>query len=624
MNALVAIARREIEERWTILAAALALGFVPILALAVGAKADDIPAIATVVIMSLTFLVALLTGASVIGRDLAEGRLGFLFARPIPWWAIWGGKMAAALGLTLASAALATLPVAIWSLRARPVLEGAWSPKATVLLAAGAVLVVALAHNLSVAYRSRSPWILLDLAGAATLFAAMVAFADAAWVDWLYPPPVPILAALASVLAVPLLAAGAAQVAVGRIDPRRGYRALSVTCWAMVAPLALGTGAFMTYVQAASPRDLRAVDWAWPSPRGSWVIVTGPVDRGLTYRSQLIVDTATGRYANLGMWYGVYCTAFSSDGQRAAWSRERGTGGTDVFTMASGAAAPVRLASLSDRLLDCAVSPDGRRLAVVTRQAVTFFDTSASRPPLSVPVTIEGDVAAASYLGDRLRLLAVPRGGGGDPAIHEVTEAGARILGRLPDTPRPLWSAWSSTGDSLLVKEGWRPSLPVRVTLYEGSTGARLATLAESPRGAATDFDPALLADGRVVVVESGSTDARLRVFAPDGRELGVFVLGTDVAAAGFGSEITPGVIAVSLRRRTTPRSEIVVFDVDQHRVLRRETGLRAAQPGWFWTTARCLPGSPGCQLFVTEAGDLVRLDPATGERKVLLAARGR
>ena len=53
---------------------------------------------------------AVVIGSSMLARDAANGRLGFLFSRPVPWPAIWAGKWAAALVLVAATGILAAIP----------------------------------------------------------------------------------------------------------------------------------------------------------------------------------------------------------------------------------------------------------------------------------------------------------------------------------------------------------------------------------------------------------------------------------------------------------------------------------------------------------------------------------
>src|SRR5438105_3374251 len=105
MRTLVRVAAREIEERRTALVAAAAAGILPFLIPLLpwvhsdAATARGVTAFATTLNIGLGFALAL--GGTVLVRDLADGRISFFFSRPIPAFAIWGGKLLAAVLLTV-------------------------------------------------------------------------------------------------------------------------------------------------------------------------------------------------------------------------------------------------------------------------------------------------------------------------------------------------------------------------------------------------------------------------------------------------------------------------------------------------------------------------------------------
>jgi hypothetical protein len=239
MKHLYAIAAREIAERRALFALGLAVGLVPFLwpLNGFGGRVDR-EIFAAVTIDSFLLGAAALCGASVIGRDLAENRLGFYFVRPVPWWSIWGGKMLAAVGLALGSALLVALPVILVDGGAAPV----GHPFAIALAVLAAVLFVAVGHAASVAYRANSPLLILDLVLAPVVFGsglmlvkrlvAQKALAPHGWV----PFPMSIFV-LAGAVSFAFLAAGAVQVRQGRTDPRRGHKALSLTLWLLLGTI---------------------------------------------------------------------------------------------------------------------------------------------------------------------------------------------------------------------------------------------------------------------------------------------------------------------------------------------------------------------------------------------------
>src|SRR5260370_1421299 len=159
MKALVGIAGRELRRRWMILPAALVVGFVPVVAPRLGWKAVGDPVVGLLLCLLLGTMTALATGYSAIGGEIAAGRLGFFFSRPVPWWAIWGGKFSASVLLTALAGVLAALP---W-MTAR--VGQSLSPTALMdfpgsFFAAGLVLLaVGLAHAARITYGSRSRFV---------------------------------------------------------------------------------------------------------------------------------------------------------------------------------------------------------------------------------------------------------------------------------------------------------------------------------------------------------------------------------------------------------------------------------------------------------------------------------
>jgi hypothetical protein len=159
-----------------------------------------------------------------------------------------------------------------------------------------------------------------------------------------------------------------------------------------------------------------------------------------------------------------------------------------------------------------------------------------------------------------------------------------------------------------------RPKGRPSFTLHDGTTGALLATLL--PEGRARHVAGTFLRDGRVAVVESGR-GVILRVFSAEGAESWSLDVSPDYALARA-TEVGPGVLAVELPfQGRGRRSDTVLVDETDGRVMRRESGLRPAASSWFAWVAEALPDDGS--LFVDDRGALVRLDVATGARHRLL-----
>jgi hypothetical protein len=83
VSKLLAVAARELRERWLLFPAALASGFFPLVLPAFGLSRDVMPVVGAAGAVLLGAAAGLITGASMLARDTANGRLGFLFSRPL-------------------------------------------------------------------------------------------------------------------------------------------------------------------------------------------------------------------------------------------------------------------------------------------------------------------------------------------------------------------------------------------------------------------------------------------------------------------------------------------------------------------------------------------------------------
>src|SRR5260370_34576724 len=121
MSALV-IARRELaEKRFVFLTAAIVAlqPFWVILMPSAFGRQSILATVGGVLAIGFTGGLAVVLGVSTIGRDLADKRLSFYFAKPVSAQAIWYGKLAAALLMIAGSFAIIIGPVLLWGM-------GAW------------------------------------------------------------------------------------------------------------------------------------------------------------------------------------------------------------------------------------------------------------------------------------------------------------------------------------------------------------------------------------------------------------------------------------------------------------------------------------------------------------------
>ena len=243
------IAAREMAERRLVWVAA---GYVALVGLALpylrglsGAAAVDARGVLGVA-LNLVFVgtLAALLGAAMIPGDLASGRIAFYLARPVSVGAVLWGRLLGGWLLAVGGGIVALLP---------QVVLGPWHDlKGWALLvgftALGAIPVLLLAHVLAVSWRSRTLWILLDLAGLGLygwyglhllvrLVTTLPLKVAGARVN-------AILVAALALATVTLALAAHLQLDQGRTDLRRGHRwlALSLAGGLLISALLLSAG----------------------------------------------------------------------------------------------------------------------------------------------------------------------------------------------------------------------------------------------------------------------------------------------------------------------------------------------------------------------------------------------
>lgn len=226
------VARRELDQRWAVLGAAAALGLIPVVA---SAFAPGLRAHARMLGVTEFFVaqaIASFVGLGLVGDDLASGRMGWYFSRPLSGFAIWAGKLGGAALLAIA----ATLVMALPALLLAPAPE---APSfATPLGDAGFVvcplLFVGAGAVGGIVARSGTRWLYVDLACGLVLAPFMV------WAGEQPHRPGDVFGiTVLLVFTLAFLAASAAGVIVGRADARRAHAAASLTMWGIFVPAAL-------------------------------------------------------------------------------------------------------------------------------------------------------------------------------------------------------------------------------------------------------------------------------------------------------------------------------------------------------------------------------------------------
>lgn len=311
MSHTLAIAGRELaEKRFVFLAAAAFAAIAAVMPLIPGIhdRAEAVVVTATILATAFAVGLAAILGATIVGRDIAAGRMSFYFARPIGGASIWFGKLAAAVVLVIVSFAIAMIPALI----AGPMtVRRVWSgsvPQVAALIGIAALVLFFGAHALGTMIRSRSALIAADFLGAALVVG----------IAWLLVRPLLWGHALQAIillgksfawaLLAAALAAGAWQLIDGRSDRRRSHRAFSTAFWGLVAAALLGAAIFTGWIVSAKPTDLHGRIGVLQAPQGDAAVVTGETRHRFDYRPTFLGD----RHIGITPW-----AQFSPDGQRA-------------------------------------------------------------------------------------------------------------------------------------------------------------------------------------------------------------------------------------------------------------------------------------------------------------------
>lgn len=650
MRGLTAVLRHEIAERRLLLLASPILGLLPLAASLIstgsagsvggiaGSELRD--AAALFLAVTLSGLSALLLGASVLGADLASRRLAFFFSRPLAGGAVWAGKLGAAAICAWTAGLLALLPALLIDAAAgggdgflhNPLLP--W-----LAISFGAVpLTVLIAHYGGVILRTRSAWLVLDLAGAVTV-GAIVPWTLRRLQFWgaLADPlrVAPLVAIASGAAGVALLAASAAQVIDGRTDPVRGHRNLSLTLAGLGLTGALAFAALAQHWIAIGPQDLERWSFAAVAPGQTWIALAGPAPGPREYGASFLLEVGSrhsvrARFAKRAD--DTLPLAFSADGRRAVWAEYQGGQGTSPGVLVSLAldragAVPVRTPIVeSAPPVKLVLSPRGTRIATAAARQVAVYELDSGR--LLAAHTFGDSLDWPPTLvfrdEDRLRLLVSrdPAAGKHALAVYDLDLASRRLTG-LATLPCG-WLRVLSPDAEHVACNGVGPTA---VAVFDLASGRQLAELRQPGAKVRASY----LADGRLALQIRGPAGTEVRILDGDGRLLpGTprFRLPTGATLGWF--------------RMPEQDTFSWIVQTDAHRLLAMEIprdGLLGSRALWkvldlAQGSTRSL-GAEGLQLLppwaVTAAGSaplfsdgarLLRIDLATGERHALGPAR--
>lgn len=536
MRAFAALVLHEINERKALLAAAVVASLLPVLAPLLPSTgsnpADDIrEAVLWVMVSGLVPLFALLLGVSFIGRDLAEGRLGFYYAQPMSGATIWFGKLTAVLMLIWMVETIIVLPTVL--LAPDPVrflelphvldpLVPMWLAPALYLVGSAAIVLVA--HAVGVIWRARSAWLVVDT------LALLVVIG----VGWLAVSPFVFLVArdisvaagvwLFGWLLVSLTAAGAVQATAGRVDPRRCHGALSMTLWGvLVASMSVLLG-WSLWVRSADVDDLDE-SWVVATGPGEWIAVSGASWGRFDYHPEFLVNVVDGRTLPIGPdfnWSGPD-VRFADGGTDVVWLETDGFLSWAVMTADLTAEDPVVCATgvtLGRDWEDVAIAPDGTRFAVLEGRTLAVYQSQPAEQLTAVRIQDQlNPIAIVFDDQDRVRVLASSRQGGtaGDTRWWLLwLDVSDRSLGGRVEIEMPWrWSRRSRDGRAdhplTWVEDGDRSHVAIR----DPQSGAVVRDL-----GIQSTWNVRILDGGRILVIRNRDEDNRAELYEPTGERI--------------------------------------------------------------------------------------------------------
>ena len=583
MKAFFALVAREISERKALLAAAAVASLLPLLAPLLPSTGSNPPedireAVMWVMVFGLVPLFAILLGSSFVGRDLAEGRLGFFFAQPISGPTIWFGKLAAIAGLLWVSQVIIMLPTVLLAPEPLQLIApkgplGPYDPLwFTVLpLWLGPIGVTLLAHAVGTIWRSRSLWVILDLI-------ALLAVIGGAWLLFRpfffhYTAGVAVRGYLwlVSILLAALALGGALQMVAGRVDPRRGHRALSVTVWSIVLVGVFGLGGWTWWIRSADLEDLSASRMV-ALGGGDWIAVVGPSPGRVDYEPRFIVNTADGRWlrADSRSLWDMGDMVIARDQSRAVWLSPIAFGSSKLMVADLDNPRPSGHESGFDfnvLVRDLALSDDGDRVVVIQDRTVMAFDLDRRTQLAAAQISGDFEPHAVSFeTRDRVRIETID-------STQNTTDR-VRFQTRFLDLEDKTLSDGDEPRKSYYAKIIPRVDGKTRVSfedlgenerrmiLVDEATGERLAEL-----GRMVGWRFIRVVGDRLVVARWGRDGERIQIFDGFGTLVRTIEL-DDVGAIYPGGQVHEERLVFGLwtwgsNEAPSPRMRTMVVDVD-------------------------------------------------------------
>ncbi|HNH83901.1 MAG TPA: hypothetical protein PL157_16140, partial [Acidobacteriota bacterium] len=329
LKMMYALAKREVIERRSIFALALVFGLISVFGPYVfglssqGNLKSDWRELSAVMALMLgilsSFGMAFFTGVVLFGRDLSEKRMGFYFSRPIPALSLWTGKILAGWVLILGSF-FATLGPS-FLVGANPLKgcleliqnDGWVIPFLLPFLLFGIGLVA------SIAFRSRSRWLIFDLVAIPVLLLLLGAGLFPLYQMYAEYLMFKAMIGVGVLAGIGMFLASAISTIQGRTSLIQTHRVISLV---LCTVLLIGAGSVQVYARWAvsvTPADLVSVYYGL-TIHPNWVVVSGSVAHREKFYPTFLYNLSTGHTASLEIpEFNLSRIACSKDGRRCAW-----------------------------------------------------------------------------------------------------------------------------------------------------------------------------------------------------------------------------------------------------------------------------------------------------------------
>lgn len=565
-------------------------------------------------------LMAVTSGFPAVLDDLWTGAATrFALARPVVWWAWWGGRLAAAILLVALSIGLLGLPALVTGASFEAV-PATWLTEQLTL-----VTFLGLAITFIAAVRTGA------IGSALVVVAGLVAF-------WWSPLVVDWAAGssnagsrgrllLASLGVVTFALASAAVVAAGRGDPRRAVGTAALV-WGLAA-VPLGGWAAWRWAYPLPPPalgDLWRVEVAHATGDGEWLHVGGFADGEGGRRHDFLVNAHSGRWQRLPtVWNRL--VAFDAEARRVAWIEYPGRNGVNPALVVAaledqGGLVVERRHALEYRQprFDALILR-GNRVAIIAPEWVQLRDAD-SGGALATAVR-SGPQRLAALTGDGALVFARDTVTGGfdvrDVEVMLLREGqGEEVLMTVGDLARGDTLTLRPDGQQLLVCRADRRAPPidqplVRATTYDVGRKTVLAS-ADIPRGL---LSAGFLGDGRAILASRVSDRRTVITAFGAGRSPVQTELGEASGGVLLGGQVRPGVIAVGVGDATGRQPTTLLIDVDAGDVTSRLPGVLPLVRARIPQDEDAWRASAPRQVFFTGPRGILAIDDGSDEPRV-------